>query len=214
MVYKAVIFDLDGTLVHTMPEYRYQIVGKTLRDLGVTSSNNYIDKFWFEARRDEVIKEQFGLDLELFWKTYRRHDTTELRKQFTKLYDDVDFIQELRQNDYKTGIVTGAPIHIASLEIGMLGEENFDAIVTAHISNRIKPKPHPHGLEECLNLLGIQRNEAVYVGNADEDIITAKNAQVFDVLIVRGEHEFPEINPSLTIHSLYDLRQPLRIKAT
>ena len=207
MTYKAVIFDLDGTLVHTTPEYRYQIVGQTLKDLGTTSSDYNIDRFWFESRRDSIIKEHFGLEPELFWKNYYTHDTIELRKQFTKLYDDVDFIQELRQNSYKTGIVTGAPVHIAFLEIGMLGKENFDAVIIAHTLNGIKPKPHPHGLEECLNLLGVQKNEAIYVGNADEDVATARNAQVFDVLLVRGEHEFPDINPSLRIHSLYDLRQ-------
>lgn len=209
MSYKAVVFDLDGTLVHTTPEYRYQIVGQTLRDLAVTSSNHHIDRFWFESRRDAIIKEHFGLEPELFWQTYRRYDTIELRKQFTRLYDDVDFIQELRQNGYKTGIVTGAPIHITSFEIGMLGEKNFDAIVIAQTLNRVKPKPHPHGLEQCLNLLGVRKDEAIYIGNADEDVATAKNAQVFDVLLDRGEHEFPEINPSLRIHSLYELRQLL-----
>jgi len=33
----------------------------------------------------------------------------------------------------------------------------------------------------------------MYVGNADEDILTARNAGVFDVLIDRKEHEFLDI---------------------
>ena len=211
MVYEAVVFDLDGTLVHTTPEYRYQIVGQTLRDLGVTSSNRNIDRFWFEARRDAIIQEHFGLDPKQFWEIYRKKDTTELRRKFTKLYDDVDVVKELRQNGYKTGIVTGAPMHIASLEIEMLGEGDFDSVIIAQISNGIKPKPHPHGLESCLEILGVDRSKAIYVGNADEDVATAKNARVYDVLLVRGEHEFPDINPSLTIHSLYELRQLLKL---
>jgi phosphoglycolate phosphatase-like HAD superfamily hydrolase len=135
-----------------------------------------------------------------------------LRRQFTRLYDDVGVIRELRQNGYKTGIVTGAPMHIASLEIGMLGEKDFDGVIIAHTSNGIKPKPHPHGLESCLALLGVDRSEAIYVGNADEDVATAKNAQVYDVLLVRGEHEFPDSKPSLRIHSLYELRQLLGLR--
>ena len=93
----------------------------------------------------------------------------------------------------------------------MLGQDNFDAVIVAQTSNGFKPKPHPHGLEECLNLLGVQKSEAIYVGNADEDVNTAKNAQVFDVLLIRGEYEFPDANPSLKIHSLYDLREILEI---
>lgn len=89
----------------------------------------------------------------------------------------------------------------------MLGEENFDYIIIAHTNTIIKPKPHPQGLEECLKGMKIQKDKAIYVGNADEDIQTAKNAQVFDVLLDRGEHKFPEINPSLKIYSLYELRK-------
>lgn len=213
MEHEAVVFDLDGTLVHTTPQYRYRVVGQTLSDLGVTASHNSIDRFWFEARRDAIIREHFGLEPQQFWETYRKHDTTELRTQFTKLYEDVDFIKELRQNGYKTGIVTGAPMHIASLEIGMLGKEYFDGIVIAHISNGIEPKPHPQGLEFCLKLLGVDKSKAIFVGNADEDLMTARRAQVYDVLLVRGEHEFQDINPSLRIHSLYELRPLLGLKA-
>jgi len=209
MKYKAFIFDLDGTLIHTEPGHRYKLVGQTLQELGINAvSNKYIDRFWFETKRDNIISEYFGLEPEQFWKTYRKYDTIELRKQFTKLYDDVDFIQELKEKGCKTGIVTGAPIHIANFEIDMLGKENFDAIVIANFYNS-KQKPLPYGLEECLNLLNIKKNEAVYVGNAEEDNLTAKNAGVFDILLMRGEYgfELSELKPSLAINSLYDLRK-------
>ncbi len=45
-----------------------------------------------------------------------------------------------------------------------------------------------------------------------EDIRTARSAHIYDVLLDRREHLFPKINPSLTIHSLYELRQLLDIK--
>lgn len=204
---KDFIFDLDGTLVGAKKEHRYILVGQTLNEFGVTATEQDIDKFWFEARRDEVIKNCFGLSPESFWEAYRKYDTVKLRKQFTEVYADVDIIKELKKAGRKTGIVTGAPLHIAAFEIGLLGRENFDAIVIANERNGIKPKPHPHGLEECLSLLKAKRSETAYVGNADEDIETARNAQVFDVLVVRGEHEFPELKPSLKINSLYELRR-------
>lgn len=210
MEYKAVIFDLDGTLIHTRPEYRYNLLSWIFKDLGVKSTNNYIDKFWFETERNEIIKRCFGLDPKLFWERYRIYETVELRRKFVKLYDDVDFIKELRQNGFKIGVLSGTPQHIADFEIGLLGKKNFDIIITTH--NGIKIKPHPEGLEKCLNVLGIRRNEAIFVGNGKEDIIAAKNAQVFDVLLKRGEYEFTDIQPSLTINSLYELRELLKIQ--
>jgi len=211
MKFKAVIFDLDGTLVCTLPEYRYRIVGKTLADLGATATPHDIDRFWFESRRNELIRTLFGVDPGAFWNIFRMYDAPELRKQFTRPYDDVSFLPELRRHGCKTGIVTGSPVSIASLEIEMLGKDLFDAIVIAQASNGIQPKPHPHGLEECLNLLAVEHDRALYIGNADEDILTARNAHVFDVFLARGEHEFPDVTPSLRIRSLFELRDILGI---
>ena len=212
-MFKAIIFDLDGTLVYTSPEYRYRIVSKTLRDFGVIASNKHIDGFWFEARRDEIIRKYFRLEPEVFWEKYRKYDTTELRKKFTRPYRDVEFIRELKLNGYKIGIVTGAPNHIIDLEIRMIGKENFDAVVRAHISNGINPKPYPHGLERCLNLLKVPWSGAVYVGNSDEDVLAAKNAGVFDVLVDRKEYRFnlKNLRPSMVVDSLYDLEKILKI---
>lgn len=210
MKYDAVIFDLDGTLIHTAPEYRHGIVEKTLKEFGVSGvKSEFMDKFWFESRREEIIRKNFGVAPESFWIVFRKYDTIESRKKSVSMYDDVCFIEELKKEGYKTGIVTGATVPIANMEIEIIGPEKFDAIVIAQKSNGINPKPHPHGVEECLSLLGAKKNKAIYVGNADEDILTAKNAGVFDVLLKRGEYEFEmkNLKPSLIIHSLYDLKK-------
>lgn len=212
MEINALLFDLDGTLVHTHPAFRYLIVGLTLRKFGKSAQQPTIDKFWFESGRDELINEEFGLEPRQFWREYNTHDTAELRSQFARPYDDVGFVREMKIRGYKTGIVTGAPLHIADLEIGMLGRQNFDAVVVAHVLNGMKPKPHPHGIEECLSLLDVPARNAIYVGNADEDIETARNAEVYDVLIDREEHTFSGLNPSLAIKSLYELIDKLNLK--
>ncbi|MHC1604451.1 MAG: HAD family hydrolase [Candidatus Methanofastidiosia archaeon] len=209
MRYDTFIFDLDGTLVHTESQHRYKIVGQTLKELNVTNySNEDINKFWFGGNRNKTIKECFGLEPKNFWNVYRKHDTIKEREKYTKPYSDVEFIKEIKSKGYKIGIVTGAPIDIANLEIGILGN-NFDAVVIAQISNGISPKPNPHGIMECLNILNSSASKTIYIGNSDEDIIAGKEAGVLDVLIKRGEYEFDlkELNPSLIIKSLYELRK-------
>ena len=206
------MFDLDGTLVHTAPEYRYKVVGRTLDKLCVRHADKRdIDSFWFGGNRDALIRECFGLKPELFWEEYVRHDTIELRKRFMKVYDDVDFIPELRRNGYKTGVVTGAPVHVANFEMDMLGEKNFDALVLARQENKLLPKPSSQGLELCLGVLKVDRDKAMYVGNSDEDMEMARGANVLDVFVDRGEHEFPDLRPSVTVRSLYELRALLTI---
>jgi HAD superfamily hydrolase (TIGR01549 family) len=212
MVYKAVLFDMDGTLVHTAPELRYLLVKKIMDELGLECPDHFfIDRFWFEARRDEIIEKYFKVKPEVFWKVYRLHDTAELRVPYTKIYDDINFIKELRIKGYKTAIVTGAPKHIIEIDMNLLGKDNFDVVLRAHSSDGIKPKPDPHGIEHCLKLLNLNKEEVIFVGNSDEDILCGQRAGVFDVLIDRKEHKFPDIKPSMTISSLYELRELLHL---
>ncbi|MBS3175242.1 HAD family hydrolase [Candidatus Woesearchaeota archaeon] len=209
MEYKAILFDLDGTLVHTAPEYRYNLVRLALNEFEKRAENNVIDRFWFEARRNDIIIQEFGLNPEVFWQTYKKHETAnfDLRKKLTKPYEDTLFLNHLQTIGYKLGIVTGAPIYIADLEIAMLDANRFGHIVIAQPLNGVRPKPDPHGLNICMEKLGVKADETIYVGNSDEDIIAAKSAKIFDVLIDRKEHLFNGLRPSLTIESLYELKR-------
>lgn len=207
MAYRAVVFDLDGTLVHTSPEYRYGVVGQALGHFGIGASGRDIDRFWFGPESDNIIREAFGLDPRQFWESYHECEDPGLRRRLSRAYDDVDFIDELRERGFRTGMVTGAPPGVAQLEVEIAGRERFDAVVLARQSEGIRPKPDPHGIEECLKQLRVQRDEAVYVGNTDDDLMMARRAGVFDVLLLRGEHEPPKTEPSLTIGSLYEMRK-------
>jgi FMN phosphatase YigB (HAD superfamily) len=61
--YKHISFDLDETLVHTLPEYRYELGGEVVDKLGGKPIEDLraIDQFWLEADRDEIIKKRLVL---------------------------------------------------------------------------------------------------------------------------------------------------------
>lgn len=200
------IFDLDGTLVYTTHEYIGKVVFNTLQEFGISPSREHIKNFWFGTDRNNIIREHFGVDNDLFWKTFRKHDKPENRKLHAFPYSDIDIIPELRSRGFKTGIVTGASQDIIDMCMGILGRENFDAVVRAQLSSGVRPKPNPHGIYVCMEQLGVKKTEAVYAGNAAEDVLAAKAAGVFDVLVDRGEHEFPDVSPSARIKSLYEMK--------
>lgn len=204
---KAIIFDLDGTLVHTRPEYRYLVLGRVMKELKVNASKEDIDKLWFGTNRNKIVKERFDVEAGLFWEEYRKKDTEDLRKNFIEKYEDVGFLKKLKKEGYKIGVVTGAPEHIVKLEMELL-KVNFDAVVIANPENGVRPKPDPHGLKKCLELLEVDSGKAVFVGNAEEDILAAKEAGVLDVFIDRKEHDL-EVEASIKIESLPDLKKHL-----
>jgi phosphoglycolate phosphatase len=204
----TILFDLDDTLVHTAPEYRYLVINRTLAEFGKSSENSAIDRLWFmsEQERTRIIEEEWGVDPEEFWPITRKYDTVELRRKHTKIYDDTKILAELGQKGIKTGIVTAAPDHIIALEVGML-KHKFGAVVRAQFTSGIEPKPSPQGIEESLKILNSKKEKAGYVGDSRTDMETAQNAGVSDILLLRGEYDFGNIDCSLKISSLYALRE-------
>lgn len=210
---KAVLFDLDGTLVHIDQECRNTILLNTLRYFCMNHlSEELVNKFWFESDRDKIITDYFALDPDLFWNEYQKHDTAELRKKSISAYQDTDFLKELKNKGYKIGIVTGARQDIAEVELELLGKEAFDEIIFARNSNGIPAKPSPAGIEYCLELLNAKKKHAIFVGNSEEDILSARNVGVVDILIDRKEYDFNGLSCSYKINSLYELREIIGLK--
>ena len=202
MTYTTVLFDLDGTLVHTGPTYRYTVVGKVLSNVGKSASEKVIDRFWFNTGRDIIVQKEFGIDPILFWKMYQRYETLDLRRQHIKAYPDAKrTVQNLKKRGIKIGLVSGAPRKIVELELELIDADLFDTIIIAHTTEGVRPKPDPEGIHKALENLQTQPQRAVYIGNADEDIIAAQNAQVLDILINRDE-TFCRERPTRTIHTL------------
>lgn len=209
---KAVMFDLDGTLVSTRPEYRYQIVSNTLRELGRKAVQAHIDTFWFEGNRDEIIRTLFQVDPLLFWKAYASFDLCDIRCEHTIVFEDTFVLQQLRQKGLRLGIVTNAPHRIAHSELRLIGAHLFDAVIVADPVCGIRPKPAPDGIITCLNNLHTTAQDALFIGNSHEDIEAARAAGVRDIYIDRDEYKLqigPTI-PSTSIRNLEDLLQIIR----
>lgn len=202
---KTILFDLDGTLVRTTSEGRYSIIRTVLKKLTTQPvSDEMIDAFWFGAYRNEIIKNEFKVDQNSFWRIYWQVHTAELTKQHSMPYDDSAILQTLKEKGFVLAVVTGATPLVAACEIDFLGSNLFDAIILARESHGSHPKPDPHCLNLCLEKLNIQAKEAVYVGNADEDILTARAAGVLDIIVDRNECPLL-IKPSILLGSLEEL---------
>jgi len=205
--YKHISFDLDGTLVHTVPEYRYKIVPMVVKELGgEINDRHHIDKFWFEAGRDEVIKNHFGLEPSAFWTLFRKTDSADKRSSHTHAYDDSErTLRKLKEMGKIISIITGAPHYLAQIEISKLNGAPHDFYLSITDSEFIE-KPDPKSLIFSLEKLKMSPKETIYIGNSNEDAYFAKNAGVDFIYLERKEHQFDLKDYSIaTIHSLDEL---------
>ncbi|MEK7584570.1 MAG: HAD family hydrolase [Patescibacteria group bacterium] len=207
--YRHISFDLDGTLVHTVPEYRYAIIPKIIERLGGKQpTQRMIDRFWFESTRNTIIENEFKLDPISFWTVYQQHDLAAERDRHTHAYDDAEpVITMLKQMGKVVSIITGAPERIAKMEIAKLKSAPID-LYCSTTSHGFPEKPNPESFHFVLRKLDMAPEETLYIGNSNEDAYFAKNAGVDFIYLERKQHEFDEKEWMVaTVHSLHDILQ-------
>lgn len=176
---KAVIFDLDGTLLNTLDDladavnYALRELGRRELDVSVVRQlvGNGVPKLIERAldRTGGDGGEDFDKCLALFKMFYGAHGTDK-----TRLYDGVaDALAELKAKGIKTAVVTNKYDESAQ-QMKRKYFDGVDFIVGAR--DGIRPKPSTDGVVCALDVLGVNRADAVYVGDGETDIATAKAA--------------------------------------
>ena len=109
---------------------------------------------------------------EFFREYYKSHCNIK-----TAPYEGImELMKELKGRGIKMAIVSN------KIDSGVkeLNEMHFAEFVEIAIGERegIGRKPSPDSVNEAIQLLGVDKENAIYVGDSDVDILTAKNANI------------------------------------
>ncbi|WP_297066632.1 HAD family hydrolase [Thermococcus sp.] len=213
---KAVLFDLDGTLLTEMPLIQLflpLVYDGLLKRLGITKEearNRFLNEIM--ARKDTYDWHDWNFFFELFGVNLKYEDL--LRKYPHKLhvYPDVrPTLKWLRDRGYSLAVVTSGPSY-QRIKLQLTGlEKYFDAIVTREDVKAIKPEPRIflHALEK----LGVGPEEALYVGDSlSQDVYGAKHVGMTAVWINReGAEGYHMADYEIrTLHELRKIMEGLR----
>lgn len=173
----TIFFDWDGTLADSaaLGLAAYQ---QTFAELGfefrqdiyeATYSPNWY--FTYEALGLPQERWQTADDL---WIQYYGNGTAQL------VEGAAEAILDLQRKGYQLGVVSSGTDSRVRREIEGSGlSEAFRAVIcNEHIVNK---KPHPEGLELAMRDLNCQPRECCYVGDAAEDVLMGKRANVLTV---------------------------------
>lgn len=186
--YKAVIFDLDGTLLNTLEDLKnsvnyglrtYAMPERTLEEIRHFVGNG-VQRLIGLALPEGVSKEEEEKVFAAFKEHYKIHCNDK-----TDLYPGIsDLLLELKQRGFPMAIVSN------KLQEGVdaLAEQYFKEYLTTAIGAKdgIRKKPAPDSVLEALRLLGVSREQAVFVGDSEVDIATARNAQMDCITVTWG----------------------------
>lgn len=171
---KAVLFDLDGTLLDT-------------NELILTSFREAFKNVLNIEPPDDEIARLFGKPLVQSLIPYTEDKLGELVTTYRALnevkhdtmcyaFPEVkDMLSELKGMGIKLGIVTSKRKVMADRGLKIAGIYDFlDVVMTPEATEKHKPDPQP-ALEAC-RLLGVNPNEAIMVGDATFDIMCGRDA--------------------------------------
>ncbi len=196
---KAVIFDLDNTLVDFMAMKRLAIEAavQAMIDAGLSLSPEETKK-----RIDAIYKER-GIEFQnvfdqLLYDVFNKVNYKILsagiiayrraREAALVPYPHITMtLIELLQRGIKLGVVSDAPAREAWLRLGYLNFHHlFHSVVTFDDTRERKPSPGP--FRKVLKMMGVQPAEAVMVGDwAERDIVGAGNLGMITVFARYGE---------------------------
>ncbi|MBE5800026.1 MAG: HAD family hydrolase [Clostridiales bacterium] len=179
MKVKAVIFDLDGTLLNTLDDLAASVnAALAQHDLPVRTLDE-VRAFVGNGVRNLIIRAMpekgeahpmFQQVLDAFIAHYAVHS-----KDMTRPYDGImDALDALLEKGAKLAIVSNK-IDFAVKELSSLyfGKRMLAAIGDDPSRAR---KPAPDSVFAAMEILGVGADEAVYVGDSDVDVFTAHNA--------------------------------------
>lgn len=188
-VFKAVLFDLDGTFADTAPDLT--------RALNIMRSDRGLPPVSADATRPVTSTGARGMLRVGFDMTPEHADYAAMRVEFldvyarnlcveTRLFDGMDALLEaIERAEMRWGIVTNKAERFAKPLMAQLDLHHRCACVvggdtTAHT------KPHPAPLLAAAQLLGIEPRSAIYIGDDRRDIEAGRAAGMKTIAVRYG----------------------------
>ena len=188
--YKAVLFDLDGTLLDTLDD---------LTD----SVNVILEKYEFPRQEREEVRRYLGNGSERLMRAVLPKNINEA--DFAKYLEEYKAYYEAHKEE-KTGPYPGIPellweLHRRGLKIGVVSnkfdlavkglcEKYFSTCIDGAVgemeSAGIHRKPAPDMVFAAAEWLGVAIEDCLYVGDSEVDILTAENADMDCVSVCWG----------------------------
>ncbi|WP_342576726.1 HAD family hydrolase [Paenibacillus sp. FSL M8-0142] len=182
---RAVIFDLDGTLLDRSTSLYHFVVDQYARIIHNAKSigvERYTNRFieldhrgyvWKDRVYQELIKE---FELPLDWNELLADYTSGFSKHAVPFPNTHEVLERLKNHGFKLGIITNGVGDFQSSNIEALGiQKYFEVILISEIEGIRKPDPAI--FLRAAERMGVQPQACVYVGDHPaNDIAASKNA--------------------------------------
>lgn len=187
---KAVIFDLDGTLLNTLDDladstnYALSKFGYPTRTIDEVRQfvGNGVAKLIERAIPEGKNNPNFEKCLAIFKENYAQN----MYNKTAPYNGIIEMLSNLKSRGIKIAVVSNK-FDLAVKELCKKYFEGFiDFAAGENEAQGIKKKPAPDTVISVLNEFNFASEDAVYVGDSDVDIMTAKNSKMSCISVTWG----------------------------
>ena len=174
--FQAVLFDMDGTLLDTLSDMQDAVnhillengwPQRTLEEIRAFVGNGAA-KLMERAIPEPIAPQRFQEILSTYKDWYQAHNCVK-----TAPYPGIpEVLAELEKMGVKTAVVSNKP----DATTKALAARFFPGMLALGQREGVEPKPSPALVTQALAELGADAAEAVYVGDSEVDVETARNA--------------------------------------
>ena len=171
--YKAILYDIDGTLLNTLDMNMYPLLQIIREELGEDWAFDQVTRFAAQPGRKTLA--DLGIrDIDTVYARWVRYVNE--YGPGALAYDGIDeLLDAAEKKGLKMGIASSKRRRQYGIDMGRLGyDARMDAAVLCEDTEHHKPDPEP--LLECLLRLGVEPQDALYLGDARTDMEAARAA--------------------------------------
>ena len=214
---EIIVFDLDGTLINSAPDLCYAL-NQTLSEINIP-----------EITLQEVMGYLGDGALELIKRGITKHaniekfDTELLRSRFLEIYDTcllnkTDFypnviqaLKELKKMNFTLAICSNKPELLAKRIISGLNTSEYFDIITGGDTYDYR-KPDPRHLINTILEAGKKVENAIMIGDSENDINCAKKASIPSIAVSFGYSKVPveDLEADLVMSNYINLTQYIK----
>ena len=190
MRYQTYVFDLDGTLLDTLGDLAAS-TNYALRTHGMPE-HSLDDVRRFVGNGVRVLMEravpqgaenpQFEAAFQTFRTHYMQHSL-----DTTKPYDGIlETLEALKAEGCRLAVVSNKMMAATQELCRHFFRDTIEVAIGENEAQGIRKKPAPDTVNEAFRQLGVGKERAVYVGDSDVDILTARNSGLPCISVLWG----------------------------
>jgi phosphoglycolate phosphatase len=185
---KGIIFDMDGTILNTIDDVvasvNYAMQYFNLPEKTVQEVKDGIGRGAINLIEDVVPRGTSEADIYKIYEVYQTY-YDQHTNDFTAPYEGIlDLLKTLKNNGYKLAVVSNKYRYLVEALNHDIFKDYFD--ISMGEMDGVPIKPAPDMIHIALKEMNLSKDEVIFIGDSDVDMMTATNANIKSIGVTWG----------------------------